>query len=207
MRNSFVFSLITIFLLAGCSGTTEDTLRNETEHLIEKKETAIPDTITQSSFTEKEKIATVQSQKKPASIKEENSNKKPAPTPVPPKETNKTAREKKGNVIEFHQAFSQTNEEGEYVSEKLNIDLSTTAGGMLSAYSLYKSDYHLHYRVLIDDVWSEWETLPENPEVNNPNRKAFLPKQLESSVSNIQFKSDQKINQEVVFRIFTFSKN
>ncbi len=207
MRHSLLFFLVLIFMLVRCTSTPESTQKSESNSALQQAPSVKADTSEPSIASEKEPLDTTTSTEQTDLTNKKNTIEKNTPAPVAPKNANTTSREKKGNVVEFYQNFSITNDASEYVSEPLDLDLSNTASGMLSAYSLYTGDYHLYYRVLMNDTWSAWETLPENPEVNNPNRKAFTPKQLKSSVAKIQFKCDQQTDQEVVFRIFTFSKN
>lgn len=110
------------------------------------------------------------------------------------------------NIFEIHQYFPSVNDKSTLDSEVYNIDLTVTSGAMISAYSEYKGDYSIFFRTKENNKWSDWLKLEENEEVKNPKRKVFSPKSLNSSVKQIQFKSDQIINDKVIFRIFTFKK-
>lgn len=113
---------------------------------------------------------------------------------------------KKKNIIEISQSFNATNETNYAIGTPVVIDLSNTSGAALSAYCLHKTDYNISFRVFENGSWSIWQELPENKNVNNPNRKVFSPKNLTNSVTQLQFKSNKTIPNDVVFRLYTFKK-
>lgn len=110
----------------------------------------------------------------------------------------------KDNVFEMFQTFSTQNSDSEITSNKIKIDLTITSGAMISAYSLEKGDYSIYFRTKEKNIWGNWIEMSENPEVQNPNRKVFSPESLNNLVEEIQFKCNQTLNKEVIFRIFTF---
>ncbi len=199
-RSLLILSFISIVVLNSCNNAKTKNNASEIEQGSIEIENVDSDRIVKSSFSEqKEKTRS----EPPKEVKPDTLKKKKASNLI----INKTLVEKDGKIIEFHQSFNQKNEKGEYLSEPLELNLSNTSSGMLSAYCLHKSDYKLYYRVFKKDEWLNWEELPENTDVNNPKRKVFAPKQLEPTVLAIQFKSNKTTKQEVVFRIFTFSKD
>ena len=109
-------------------------------------------------------------------------------------------------MFEINQKFQIKNNPSEIIGEIAEIDLTTTSGAMISAYSSSKGDYSLFFRTREKNTWSNWSKLEENKEVQNPNRRAFSPKSLNSLVTEIQFKSNQIVEEEVIFRIYTFKK-
>lgn len=110
----------------------------------------------------------------------------------------------KENIYEINQRFLKKNEESNIIGDIVEVDLTTTSGAMISAYSKYVGDYSIFFRTFEKNVWSNWIKLKENEDVKNPNRQAFHPKSLNNFVTQIQFKSDRTIEKEIIFRIFTF---
>jgi hypothetical protein len=118
----------------------------------------------------------------------------------------KTRLIQNNNVIEISQSFFKKNEKSNTIGDIVEIDLSTTSGAMISAYSKNKGEYSLFFRTFEKNSWSNWIKLGENKEVKNPNRKVFSPKSLNNTVSKLQFKSNETFNEKVIFRIYTFKK-
>lgn len=110
----------------------------------------------------------------------------------------------KENVIEFYQQFQNKKEKGEILSSSISLNLSKTTGAMLSAYSLDKGEYNVFFKVLENNIWSEWKELKINREVNNPKRKVFAPQNLTNATDSIQFMTNKATSEEIVFRIYRF---
>lgn len=110
----------------------------------------------------------------------------------------------KENVVEFYQQFQNKKEKGEILSSSISLNLSKTTGAMLSAYSLDKGEYNVFFKVLENNIWSEWKELKVNREVNNPKRKVFAPQNLTNATDSIQFMTDKTTSEEIVFRIYKF---
>jgi len=113
---------------------------------------------------------------------------------------------KEDNVFVVNQTFSKEDGQKNILGKPVEVDLSTTSGAMLSAYSKYNDEYSVYYKTLENNSWSDWLELEENEHVDNPNRKVFSPKNLNPSVQKIQFKSSKITKSEVIFRIYTFKK-
>ena len=113
---------------------------------------------------------------------------------------------KEDNVFVIDQTFSKEDDQKNIIGKPVEVDLSTTSGAMLSAYSKYNDDYTVFYKTLENDAWSDWVELKENEHVENPNRKVFSPQNLKTSVQKVQFKSSKITKSEVIFRIYTFEK-
>jgi hypothetical protein len=105
------------------------------------------------------------------------------------------------NVLEVFQHFRDS----DLVSTPVAIDLINTEGAMLSAYSLDKGLYQIYFRSQVNNQWSDWIELHENHEVNNPERNVFAPIAVPNEATFLQFKSNQNISKEVVFRTYIFS--
>ncbi|MFT5250428.1 MAG: hypothetical protein ACI93P_002170 [bacterium] len=122
------------------------------------------------------------------------------------KNKNRNLVNQKENIFEINQSFSEKNGNLDAIGEIVNIDLLNSSGAMISAYSENKGNYSIYFRTLEKNSWSNWIKLEENKEVQNSNREVFSPKSLNNFVTQIQFKSNQTFNKNVVFRIFTFKK-
>lgn len=109
----------------------------------------------------------------------------------------------KGNVTEVYQHFTTKNLE----SNQINLGLENASGAMLSAYSLDTSNYVVYYRQYENDGWSNWKEMIIDEEANNPKRKVFQSIPVINSSTKIQFKSNQPLQNEVVFRLYKFLKN
>jgi hypothetical protein len=112
----------------------------------------------------------------------------------------------KENIVEIHHQFILRNKREDLVGGVIALDLSKSSGAMLSAYSKANENYEIYFRVDNGASWSDWIKMKENNEVKNPKRKVYLPTNLENTVKNIQFRSDEIISKEVVFRIYKFKK-
>jgi hypothetical protein len=119
---------------------------------------------------------------------------------------NETRLIQKNNVYEVSQKFLKKNQASDIIGKIEKIDLTKSSGAMISAYSNDKGDYSIFFRTFEKNNWSNWTKLEENKEVQNPNRIVFSPKNLNSFVTKIQFKSSQIVEEEVIFRIYTFKK-
>ncbi|WP_157603589.1 hypothetical protein [Polaribacter atrinae] len=113
---------------------------------------------------------------------------------------------KEDNIFVIDQKFTKEDAQKNIIGKPVEVDLSTTSGAMISAYSTYNDEYTIFYKTLENNSWSDWLELEENEHVDNPNRKVFSPKNLNPSVQKIQFKSSKITKSEVVFRIYTFEK-
>ncbi|HAD95909.1 MAG TPA: hypothetical protein DCG19_00810 [Cryomorphaceae bacterium] len=73
----------------------------------------------------------------------------------------------------------------------------------LSAYILESNvDVHLEFKILTAGGWSEWEHLHLNTEGETPDRTTFFAPYIEKEFEAIRFRSSQKLNRNVVFRIY-----
>ncbi|WP_341221742.1 hypothetical protein [Polaribacter atrinae] len=113
---------------------------------------------------------------------------------------------KEDNIFVIDQKFTKEDAQKNIIGKPVEVDLSTTSGAMISAYSTYNDEYTIFYKTLENNSWSDWLELEENEHVDNPNRKVFSPKNLNPSVQKIQFKSSKITKSEVIFRIYTFEK-
>ena len=142
-------------------------------------------------------------------VEESNVEVKPkvtTPTIPTTPNNNEVSIVKEDNVFVIDQTFSKEDDQKNIIGKPVEVDLSTTSGAMLSAYSKYNDDYTVFYKTLENDAWSDWVELKENEHVENPNRKVFSPQNLKNSVQKVQFKSSKITKSEVIFRIYTFEK-
>lgn len=139
-------------------------------------------------------------------VEEINVEVKPKVTTQTTPNNNEVSIVKEDNVFVIDQTFSKEDDQKNIIGKPVEVDLSTTSGAMLSAYSKYNDDYTVFYKTLENDTWSDWVELKENDHVENPNRKVFSPQNLKTSVQKVQFKSSKITKSEVIFRIYTFEK-
>lgn len=117
---------------------------------------------------------------------------------------NITKVDRKKNTFEFKTPFVYKTNASFYEGEQVDLDLSKTKGGMLSAYCLDTQSKRVYFRVYKKQAWGDWQELSEDKEVNNPNRKVYAPVSLLNDVRKIQFKSSDSSSSPVVFRLFAY---
>lgn len=115
--------------------------------------------------------------------------------------------EAKNDAIEIIERFVIQNNENEFSGKEHNVNISNKEFTMLSAYVLSDNfTSSLFYRIKNNKEWTDWNYLPQDSEVRNPNRVVFKGPYIFSNIDIIQFKSTRKIDKEIVFRLFIADK-
>ena len=109
----------------------------------------------------------------------------------------------KSNTQEFYQTFTNKTA-NEYSSEVFFINNEpSTKFVAISAFCLNNSlQTTFYYRIFTNNTWQSWKELTEDEEANNLKRKVYGLLTIFEKFDKIQFKSSEKITDEVNFRLF-----
>jgi len=78
----------------------------------------------------------------------------------------------------------------------------------LSAFSQNPTiNAHLYYRIFTEESWSDWTELKEDIESKNEKRKVYGLITILKKIQKIQFKSDSKLQDPLIFRLFISMDN